>query len=323
MIGLCDVAWSGLVREMSLLREIQTSLMADQNLGPILLKLRFLASRLGSGLLEEWVKHESEGYPNNVEVPDYRKIGVSYKGTFYGPFGSGIQNAPLPSYLIEKFAGSKWTSYEIRASVAALDDLLSSGKDTSGSLEIDASNLILLLQGKVYERYACNSVTGTISKSSIAEIQNSVRTRVLDLTIKLEKLIPAAAEITVGAATKAPPVKQSETVTQITQQIIHGNVTTIASSGQGTQFYINVGERDDDALIKALVDSGITKSDAAELTKILASEEPESKEEPFGKKAKAWIVKNINKAANGTWKVGVAVATNVLTEAALRYYGLK
>ena len=61
---------------MSLLREIQASLMQQgQDIGPIVLKLRFLASRLGSGLLEEWVKHESEGYPGSVAIPDYRKIG--------------------------------------------------------------------------------------------------------------------------------------------------------------------------------------------------------------------------------------------------------
>ena len=48
-----------------------------------------------------------------------------------------------------------------------------------------------------------------------------------------------------------------------------------------------------------------------------------SKEEPFGTKGKAWIAKNINKAVDGTWKVGIAVATKVLTEAVLKYYGYK
>ena len=81
---------------MSLLREIQASLMEGQDIGPILLKLRFLASRLGSDLLEAWVKHESEGYPNEAEIPEYRKIGVSYVANFSGPFGSGLRNAPIP-----------------------------------------------------------------------------------------------------------------------------------------------------------------------------------------------------------------------------------
>lgn len=122
----------------------------------------------------------------------------------------------------------------------------------------------------------------------------------------------------------APPTqKDRETTTQITNQVVYGNVTTISSSGEGASFHIKIAERDSDAFAKALVDAGLAKSDADDLAKIVASEEAESKEEPFGAKAKAWIVNNIGKAANGTWKVGMAVATKVLTEAALRYYGFK
>jgi hypothetical protein len=65
------------------------------------------------------------------------------------------------------------------------------------------------------------------------------------------------------------------------------------------------------------------ESDASELAKIVASEPGGNREEPFGTKAKRWIAKNIGKAADGTWKAGIAVATKVLTEAALKYYGLK
>ena len=64
---------------MSLLYEIQESIVqSDTDIGPVLLKLRLLAARLGSVSLEEWVKYESEGYQSNIEVPPYRIIGVSY-----------------------------------------------------------------------------------------------------------------------------------------------------------------------------------------------------------------------------------------------------
>jgi AbiTii len=272
-------------------------------------------------VLEEWVKHESEGYSPNAELPDYRKLGVAYKATFSGPFGSGINNAPIPPYLIEKFAGEQWSVFEMRHSVASVDELIEVGKE--GSLQINASNLILLLQGKVYEGYACNSVTGTISKAALTELQNAVRTRVLELTLELEKSIPAAAEITLGPPASAPASKDTETVTQITQQIIHGNVTTISNTGDSANIQVNIFKGDETSLIKALVAAGIRKSDAAEFAEIISSEAPESSEEPFGKKAKAWIAKNIGKAMDGTWKIGIAIATQVLTEAALKYYGLK
>lgn len=44
---------------MGLLRDLQKSLMNGEDIGPILLKLRYLASRLGSDPLAEWVKYES------------------------------------------------------------------------------------------------------------------------------------------------------------------------------------------------------------------------------------------------------------------------
>jgi hypothetical protein len=35
------------------------------------------------------------------------------------------------------------------------------------------------------------------------------------------------------------------------------------------------------------------------------------------------LAKNLKKAADGTWKVGIGVATEVLKTAAIGYYGLK
>ncbi len=208
---------------MSLLHQIQESVVQEGcDLGSVLLRLRLLASRLGSDILEEWVKHESEGYPNEVDVPSYRIVGVSYKGTFSGPFGSGIQNAPIPPYLIQQYANERWVNHEIRESISAVDDLVKSSAD-GGSLGIDASNLILLLQGKIYEGYACNDISATISRTSLAEIRQAVRSRILELTLELEKAIPAAALVTFG--TPRNEEKNSEKVQQISQQIIYGTFT--------------------------------------------------------------------------------------------------
>ena len=308
---------------MSLLREIQSSLLGGEPIGPILLKLRFLAARLGSAPLEEWVKHEAEGYPSDADLPNYRKIGVSYSGTFSGAFGSGIRNAPIPPYLVEKYAGKQWTQYEVRQSVAGVDELVSSDSDDGGTLQINAANLILLLQGKVYADYACNSITGTVSKASLVELQNAVRNRVLELTLQIEKSIPSAADITLGPQASPPDQTERETVTQITNQTIYGNVTTVSNTGNRAKIQVTITQGDYQGMIKALEQAGIPQEDASEFADLVAAERPESEQEPFGKKAKVWIGENIRKAANGTWKVGVAVATTVLTEAALRYYGLK
>lgn len=307
---------------MSLLQQIQESVVQERaDLGSILLKLRLLAARLGSDTLEEWVKHESEGYPRDSDVPSYRVVGVTYRGTFSGPFGSGIKNAQIPPYLIEKHAGESWTKYEVRESIAAVDEMVKKNASDRGTFGIDASNLILLLQGKVYEGYACNDVSGSISPTSFYEIQQAVRNRILELTIELERSVPGAVHVAFGTA-KAEK-KDVDQVQQISQQIIYGNVSTAVAGGAGSQIAVAVNEKDGASFINHLVKSGIPENDAAELAEIIATEEPSSVEEPFGEKARKWLGNNLKKAAEGTWSVGVSVATKVLTEAALKYYGLK
>lgn len=308
---------------MGLLHEIQTSVVQEgAHLGPALLKLRLLAARLGSEPLEEWIKHESEGYPRDSEIPSYRVVGVSYRGTFSGPFNSGISNAQIPGQLVEKFAGKQWIKHEIRDGIAAIDELVRSSAEGGGTLGVDASNLILLLQGKVYADYACNGIQGTISRAALTELQYAVRSRILELTLELEKSIPAATDITFGSSELSEKLN-SDKVNQISRQIIYGNVTTISSSGVGSQINVSNSEGDNKAFIEYLVKAGIPKDDASELADIVAVEQPSSTEELLGAKAKTWLVKNIRKAADGTWKIGVSAATKILTEAALKYYGLK
>jgi hypothetical protein len=271
---------------LSLLYEIQESVVKEgSNLGSVLLKLRLLASRLGSDLLEEWVKHESEGYPNVIDVPAYRIVGA------------------------------------IRESIAVVDDLVKSSSDGDRALGIDASDLILLLQDKIYKGYACNDILASISRTGLADIQQSVRSRILELTLELEKNIPVASQVTFGA----PDKKRADVdqVQNITQQIIYGNVTTAVSGGSGSNIDVTIGAKDTESLKKHLVQSGISEDDVNELSTIMESEEPESIEEPFGDSAKNWIAANIGKAANGSWKIGINLATKVLSEAALKYYDLK
>jgi hypothetical protein len=305
---------------LSLLREIQASLISDEpNLGSILLKLRLLAARLGSDILGDWVKHELSGYPEDVELPEYRIVGVSFKGTFSGSFNSGIQNAPIPSALVEEHAGEQWTKRRVKEGVSAIDDLVKSAQE-SGTIGLDCSNLILILQGKIYEDYACNDIRGTISRSSLIQIQNEVKSRALELTIELEKSIPAAADIVLEPE-KSESIDKQE-VSKIINQTIYGNYTEISNTGDGANIGVQTIQGNSEELEKTLEASGISEDSAKELADIVQSEEPTSKDEPFGLKAKSWLLDNLKKAEDGTWKVGISVATDVIKKAVSGYYGL-
>ena len=307
---------------MSLLHEIQTAVCEEgSDLGPILLKLRLLAARIGSQPLAEWVRHESEGYSRRAELPDYRFIPVSYTASFSGPFGSGIKNAPISPYLVQKFAGEHWVRYPMRESIAAVDDLLAT-TESGGDLGINAADLILLLQGKVYPDYACNAVNGHISRSSLASIRHAVRSRVLELTLELEKSVPDATTISVGPAS-LPSAPSAAAATQIAHQVIYGNYTSIAATGERATIQIAVSPHDEKSLVQFLANSGMSEEDAQELARLAASETPDSSTEPMGPRVRSWFVENLKKAGSGVWKMGVAVTTDVVKEALLRYYGLK
>lgn len=309
---------------MGLLADIQASLLSEQPIGPILLKLRFLAARLGSTTLEEWVKYEAEGYPSKAVVPEYRKVGVSYTGNFNGPFGRTASNIPVPPYIIAQHAGDGWLMHDERQSVSALEDLVASSRDTGSNFEINAANLIMPLGDKVFSGMACHSVHGIVSRASIVGMIGAIRARVLELTLELEKNVPGANEIAAGQATQPTEPGKAAIVTHITNQIMNGPVgSNVANSGAGAQFNINVQQGDPGSLAKALMEGGIPEADAKEFAAIAAAEKPEGPAEPFGTKAKSWIAANIGKALGGTWKIGAAVATTLLTEAAKRYYGLR
>jgi hypothetical protein len=301
---------------LGILSEIQASLLdPDAKLAAVLLKLRFLASRLGSEALAEWVKHESEGYPKGVSVPEYRVVGVTFRGSWSGPWGSGITNAPIPTHVIETYASDKWSRHEVRGSIAAVEVLA-----TKDDLGIDASNLILLLQGKVYPDWACNSVTGSINTTEMSEITHSVRSRVLELTLELEKSVPEATEIQLSQS--PVPDGANEQVTQIFNQTVYGNLNHLNASGNA-QVSLTITQGDVQGMISELAKAGIPEDAAKEFTGIVASEQPGTAEQPLGPKAIDWVAENIKKVAGGTWKIGVGVFAKVVEEAALRYYGLK
>ena len=301
----------------SLLVDIQQALLAsDTQVAPILLKVRFLANRLGSDILEQWVRHEAEGYPDDTDVPQYRTSPVSFTGDFSGAFGGGLNNAPIPSNLIEKFAGDEWTTFKIRQSIAEIDDLLtrSQGSEHASVQLPAANNLILVLQGKIYPKMACNRVLAEVPISAFSAIQSIVRSRLLDLTLELERNTNAA-DVTVSPANVSSTQDQAMMVNNITKQVIQGNsYTTLTDTRGASQVIVSVQTQDLDGLRAALIAAGLDESSATELAQTVADDSV-TKDVPIGVATGKWLKEN----ATG---VATNVLSNVLSKLALQFHGL-
>ena len=301
---------------MSLLREIQNSLM-DQNpdIGSILMKLRYLASRMESDPLANWVRFESEGYPNNAEIPDYRIIGVSYTVSTR----SGIQDASVPTRLVMKTLGDHCGNHKCHQSVAAINRIVSKAKDGC-KFRIDASDLIPALQEEIYPDDLICNVTGLLSITDLDEIQNVIKSRILDLTFDLERETSFVTDIVRDSVKIPVGTEEQQKISQITNNFVHGNYSAVSNSGVISDSMLSIVYQDENSVVSVLMENGVIKEDAQEFANILAEEEPESVDKPFGAKAKAWVGDKVGRIASGAKNVGIDIATKLLTDVAQKYY---
>ena len=304
---------------MTLLHDIQAALLEDNvGVGNILLKLRFLASKMDADILEEWVQHETEGYPVDALIPDYRITQITYTGTF-ADVAKQINNVSIPSHLVEKFAGKKWVTYEIREGLPLIDSQLENITE-DGHFAIDSSNLKLILQDKIYKGMAIIEISNRIDTGAFTRIQHAVRAKTLDFALKLEKQVPAAAEISVGHTGGAITPTEQENIRHLTQQIFYGDVTNILADS-GSAVTLNVIKGDTLSLANALEAAGIPSGEAKELAEIADQEPPQNDMQPLGTNVQAWLKDKLKEGAVEAWGIGKSVAREVITEALKKFYG--
>ncbi|MFO0826739.1 MAG: hypothetical protein U0572_01210 [Phycisphaerales bacterium] len=299
---------------MNLFAQIQESLVDEgASLAGILLKCKLLAARLGSQPLQQWIVHETDGYPVRTALPDYREWRMRIKGHFFGPFGTGIRHAPVPEACIPQEFRESVHLFHCRQSVASLESTLR-GMD-SELLTVPMDELALLLGTTVYEDQNCAQAWGEFPKCRFVEVLNAVRGRLLDFTIALEKESPAVAT---GKGSEAP---SPERVSQIFNVTVQGPANVV---GQATHSALSasVACGSVDALREALSAHGMDEEDLDALVEALAEEPAPREGGRFGPRVSRWIGGMIGKAAQGTWEIGVGVAGDLLARAISHYYGL-
>ena len=297
---------------MPLIHDIQLELLNEEkDVGSTLLKLKVLASKLEADVLEDWVTHEIEGYPEGVSVPIYRKTPVIYRGYFTGS-AQPWSGTTIPSFLIAQCVGKEMTDYELRGRLPVIDwQIKNKGHRTIGISGI--SDLKLLLQNNGMSDLI--EVQGIIDDSAFIEIQQAVRAKALDLVLKIEKEIPSVADIDIGdKSTKVSPA-ESEAASNIAQQIIYANsVTNINATGGGNVLQVEV----ENSFVRALTEKGIDEKDAKELARI-AQENPETLDE---KGIANWVGDKIKQGAKWAQDMDKDVATAIVVEIVKKFLGL-
>ncbi|CDZ56050.1 AbiTii domain-containing protein [Neorhizobium galegae] len=299
---------------MGLLTEIQNDAISDAvAVNSLLRKVMLLAHKLDSGLLEDWVKHELNGYPNDIEVPSYRKIPLNFKASLSNGFYMH-KSTPIAQYLVKKATGQDdIDTFNCRQAIGTIDY-----KDaTTDVLALNMDNLALVLRGKVIDKsWDVLHFWAEMPAAKVNGISDAVRNKVLEFTIALQKRYPNADDV--------EWIKQQEsgaaTVSQVfNTTITNGNAGVIGSANASTvNITVNNGNLQD--LRTQLTQHGVSDEDMKQLEAAL-NDEPEIKDGKFGPKVAGWVGNMIGKAGAGVWNVGLGAAGSLLEKALLGYYG--
>jgi hypothetical protein len=302
---------------MSLIEEIQQEAIdSKSDLGSLLRKCKLLAARLGSRPLEDWLLWESNGYPDDVEVPGYRIWPLEVKGHFTGPFGSGLRNVPIPHISLPEKTRHAYQNYKCRQSIASIEAMLN--KSEKGSLRVSTGDLAVALGTEVYQNQNCLQAWAEFGLNNLIELLNTVRNRILDFALAIWKEAPTAGE---GSGSMTSDIEPGR-VTQIFNTTVYGGAANLVGSATNSPVSFAVSQNDLSSLEKVLCDNGVQDSEMAELRTAITTEGRPQKGQGFGPAVSSWIAKMMKKAAEGSWAIGLKAAGSLLEKAITNYYGL-
>ncbi len=179
---------------MGLLAEIQNDALSDGvPLATLLRKVLVLASNLDSSPLEDWVRHELNGYPTNVEVPTYRQFPMIFKVSASNGVME-IDGHVVPSVRLGAIIDrTDVATFKCRQ---AIGTILPDALDPKSNVSVNYANWGALLPGRYLDRsFEVHGFWGETPAFNLLGVLDAVRTRTLDFALSLRKTLPEADEI--------------------------------------------------------------------------------------------------------------------------------
>jgi len=275
-----------------------------------------LAERLGHEPFKKWVGEELNGYPAEGELPGYRRIdGIASIGSFAGPLGATMR-VPLRLGPVPAALRKRHDTVEFREGIAKLEEM--ARPDGGELISRWSGDLVASVAEKYYEGYTLLEAHMEIPRNAVVGVLDSVRNKALKFALEIERVAPAAGEVSPGAK----PVPD-ERVSQIFNTYIMGGAQNVAvGSPAAVQHAQMIQAGNADALKRFLVDQGVDAADILELEGAIAEDPAPKAKQPFGRRVSTWVGKMVGKSASGAWKVGTSAAADILTAALKAYYGL-
>lgn len=303
---------------MTLLQEIKRDATDDKiSLTVVLRKCKILAAELGNEKLAEWVGNEQNGYSDVEQCPDYRKLKTQSFGTLIG--GNNMsKHVPIPpSSLPEELKEFCTTDYLMKG-IAFYEHTLADREIQKVGLRIPWHGDAIAVTARHYEKMGNPTLveaSKVLSLSSIAGLLETVRNRVLDFVLEIEKQFPD-----VGEASFDKDSVDEKTVDKIVQMNFYGD--TVVVNGAETVNVQIVKQGDFDSLSRFLKSMGFDEAKIGELHQAIEEDGVPKSKKGMGKKIAGWLTKNVGVAAVAAGSAAASTGGTKVAEALFKFFGI-
>lgn len=309
---------------MTLLNDlVEEAAGISTSLAMLLRKAKVLATRLGAEPLEQWVDLELDGYSHtevSPALPSYRALRPCLvQGEFLLPYQTQSHTLAIPrnhfpsdlAWVEDHHLFDVWFPMPVGVIEALLQQ-----SDGVGGMRIpwpdDAVALTnrAMNSGRVglYRDSLLLSAWKPITQGELVSILESVRSRVLDVALRLETLAPDAGRLNHSSAAGTAIVNN-----------FFGSVGTLV---QGDHNLVTVAPGDRQGLRSQLLALGIDDTAVQELFGALDADAATAGSKTLGTKTKDWLARTSAGAASAGGKVATAAAGGVIGHLVLQFLGL-
>jgi hypothetical protein len=298
-----------------LIDEIIELLSNEQSsLSEALLKTKVLLHTIGKKELSEWVNHELNGYPDDVEIPEYRVLQSKVLANISN--GAWRYEAhPIPIAHLKPDRRAHLEAAHLRQSLSILETFDTGKKGgfltrdipMEGNAKLEES----LTGGYHIERAWCQTPV-----HDIKGVLTQVRSRLLDFILELKQ--------TVGDSKDEESIKRkadaADATSMFNNAIFGPNATVLVGNHNSQNIRNEVIQGNFATLAQALTKAGLPSDEIESLKAAVLEDESGGQTTPFEGKTGTWFINLLGRAAKGGLKIGTDVASKVATDALTAYF---
>ena len=272
----------------------------EKKLPDVLRMTLLLARKLGRSDMASWAERELNGYENEDDVPEYRKVRARL-------LALNPQVGPIPIFLEPQEFQDLLERTFIMQPIASLESVAASGKP--GQIPFDKYQYELLwgavggdMKMSAYREIASTSIVGILDR---------VRTAAMEWGILLEREGVLGEGMTFTQTEKA----RAQSIHIQNFQGVLGDHASVQDSFNTTLAGVNL-----DTLVPFMVERGIDQEDAEELQKAMVADGAPALPHAFGDRVNAWLTRMYVKVSSGVETLAPEVTKEFLVAAIMKAY---